>query len=58
MNLFGFVSTRSRVYLLLNVIGAGISCYASVLIEYMPFIVLEAIWCLVGMAGLFKKRPA
>jgi hypothetical protein len=56
INLFGFVSTRSRVYILLNVIGAGLSCYASVLIEYMPFIILEGIWCFVGMAALIKKQ--
>jgi hypothetical protein len=55
MNLFRFVLPESKIYILLNIIGAGLSCYASVLIDYMPFIILEATWCIVAIAALFKK---
>jgi hypothetical protein len=58
MNLFRFIPPESKWYILLNAIGAGLSCYASVLIHYTPFVILEAIWCLVAIAALFKKSPA
>ena len=37
---------RGRLYILLNIIGSGLSCYASVLIRYWPFVVLEGCWVL------------
>ena len=55
MNLFRYISQESRVYILLNVVGAGLSCYASVLIHYMPFVILEGTWCLVALAAFVKK---
>jgi predicted branched-subunit amino acid permease len=54
INLFRFILPESKLYM--NIIGAGLSCYASVLIHYNPFIVLEATWCIVAVAALFKKR--
>jgi uncharacterized membrane protein required for colicin V production len=56
LNLFRHVSQDSRAYILLNILGAGLSCYASILIHYMPFVVLEAVWSLVAVAGFVKKR--
>jgi hypothetical protein len=56
LNLFKLVSQDSRTYILLNILGAGISCYASYLIRYTPFIILEAVWCLVAMTALFKSK--
>jgi hypothetical protein len=58
LNLFKFISQESSLYILLNIIGAGLSCYASVLISYMPFIILEATWCLVAVAAFVKKMAA
>jgi hypothetical protein len=51
LHLFGFIS-QGRLYILLNIVGAGLSCYASVLIRFWPFVVLEGCWVLVSMAGL------
>ncbi|HEV3325270.1 MAG TPA: hypothetical protein VG052_06675 [Puia sp.] len=51
LHLFGFI-TQGRLYILLNILGAGLSCYASVLIRYWPFVVLEGCWVLVSIAGL------
>lgn len=56
LNLFGYTPRESRVYVLLNIIGAGLSCYASLLIRYWPFVVLEGCWCLVSVAGLFAPK--
>ena len=55
LNLFKLLSQDSRIYISLNILGAGISCYASWLIHYTPFIILEAVWCLVAMAALAKS---
>lgn len=56
LHLFGGLSRESRIYSLMNVLGAGLSCYASILIHYMPFVVLEGAWCLVALIGLFRKK--
>jgi hypothetical protein len=58
LNLFKIISTESKIYTLLNIIGAGISCYASALIHYMPFVILEATWCLVALIALVKNTPS
>jgi hypothetical protein len=55
LHLFGFIS-QGRLYILLNIIGAGLSCYASVLIRYWPFVVLEGCWVLVSVVGLVGKK--
>lgn len=56
LSLFKYVSQESRVYVLLNIIGAGLSCYASVLIRYWPFVILEGCWCLVALGALVGKK--
>lgn len=38
----------------LNFIGAAMACFASYLIHYLPFMILEGTWALVSAAGLFK----
>jgi hypothetical protein len=54
LNLFGFLSQKNYPYVLLNFFGAGLSCYASYLIHYMPFVVLEGLWCLVALVALIQ----
>lgn len=56
LNLFRFLPQGSRWYILLNVLGAGLSCYASVLIRYWPFVILEGCWVLVSLAGFAGKK--
>ncbi len=56
LSLFKYVSQESRLYIFLNIIGAGLSCYASILIRYWPFVVLEGCWGLVALAGLLGKK--
>jgi len=55
LNLFKLVSQDSRLYGILNITGAGLSCYASLLIHFLPFIVLEAAWCLIALFSFVKK---
>ena len=52
---------NSLIFILLNTIGAGMACTASVLLNYVPFIVLEAVWTLVSLGSLvvyFRDRNA
>ncbi|MHB1148644.1 MAG: CBU_0592 family membrane protein [Lutibacter sp.] len=54
LNLMDKIKTDSLTYLLLNFLGAGIACLASVLLNYMPFVILEGCWALVSAVGLVK----
>jgi hypothetical protein len=54
LNLFNAIRQESITYSLLNIIGAALAGYASWLIDYMPFVVLEGTWCLVAVAGLVR----
>jgi len=56
LNLFRYITQESRLYLFLNILGAGLSCYASVLIRYWPFVILEGCWSLVALAALLGKK--
>lgn len=55
LNLSHKVKTSDWSFILLNTIGAGMACLASVLLEYWPFIILEGVWMLVSIISLFKK---
>jgi hypothetical protein len=55
MSLFKFLRSESKIYGLLNVVGAALACYASVMIDYIPFVILEGMWALVALIGLFRK---
>jgi hypothetical protein len=48
------VSENGKLFFLLNVVGGALSCYAAVLINFIPFMVLEAIWTVVSVYGLIK----
>ncbi|HUS03305.1 MAG TPA: hypothetical protein VMY77_16310 [Chitinophagaceae bacterium] len=59
LNLLNKISRESISYILMNVIGAGLACYASYLINYIPFIILEAVWTSVSVIALlnyYKKK--
>ena len=57
MNLFKLLPSGSRRYALMNLAGASLSCYASWLINFVPFVVLEGTWALVAAAALFRRDP-
>jgi len=58
-NNFSVIKKNGNLYFMLNIIGASIACYASYLIGYIPFVVLEGIWALIsGFALLYNlKKP-
>lgn len=52
LNVFGTLDRKSMAYSLINAIGAGLAAYASWLISYLPFLVLESTWCLVSLIAI------
>ena len=54
LNLRGLIQKESLSYLLLNTGGASLACFASILLNYIPFILLEACWTLVTIHSLIK----
>ena len=48
------IKTESMTYNLLNFVGAAIAGYASWLISFFPFVILEAVWCSVALFSLVK----
>ncbi|WP_395061830.1 hypothetical protein [Flavobacterium sp.] len=55
LNMFSFIANNGKLFYLLNIIGASIACFASYLIDYIPFVLLEATWAIVSVIGLIKN---
>lgn len=59
-NILGKLAGDGVAYSLLNALGAGIAGYSSWLINFMPFVVLEGVWCVVSLFALvsaLRRRP-
>jgi hypothetical protein len=54
-NIFSFIPKEGKLFFVLNIVGAGLACYASWLIHYWPFVILEATWCLISVIGFLKQ---
>lgn len=54
LQIFKFIQTESAIYGWLNLFGTTIAGYASWLIPFLPFVVLEGVWSLVAIYGLIK----
>ena len=54
LNLYKKVPAESRIYTLLNFIGAATCGYASYMISFYPFVVLEGIWATFALISFFK----
>ena len=55
-NLFGRLSRSSRTYAALNALGAGLACWASWLIDFLPFVLLEGTWSVFALVALLRPR--
>jgi hypothetical protein len=58
-NIFSIIKKDGSLYFILNIVGAGLAGYASYLIDFIPFVILETTWMLVSIIGLIKsiKKP-
>ena len=55
LNLLKIITAESFMYLLLNFSGALLAGLASVLINYIPFVMLETVWMCVALFAIIKK---
>ncbi len=53
-NLAGRTGSDSVPYLALNLVGAAMACASSVLIGFVPFVVLEGAWTAAAAFGLAR----
>jgi hypothetical protein len=53
---FKWMSAHSRIFFLLNTVGAAMTCFASYLSSYWPFVVLEGTWTVVSLIGLIRVK--
>lgn len=56
LNIMGKLNKENLTFILLNLVGAAMACLASILMNYLPFIILEGVWALVSLISLFKYR--
>ncbi len=55
LHLFAILGERRKgIYLLLNIIGAAVACYASMRTDFLPFVLMFGLWCLAAIIGLFR----
>ncbi|MES2849966.1 MAG: hypothetical protein V4685_12980 [Bacteroidota bacterium] len=53
-NTFGMITKDGRLFFAMNIFGAALACYASLLINYWPFVILEGTWTLVSVFAFIK----
>ncbi|HWD36394.1 MAG TPA: hypothetical protein VG840_09550 [Casimicrobiaceae bacterium] len=54
LNLAKRLTTTAPTYSVLNLVGAGLACYSSYLIDFLPFVVLEGVWALAALGALVR----
>ena len=54
LNITGKIKTKDLSFIALNLIGAGMACLASILMNYLPFIILEGVWTLASLLSLIN----
>ncbi len=58
LNTASIIDNKGLIFILLNLVGAGMACMASILINYWPFIILEGAWTAVSLFSLLKYRSS
>jgi hypothetical protein len=54
LNLAKILKAESVPYLALNLIGAGLACASSWMIDFMPFVILEGTWAVATLVALVR----
>jgi hypothetical protein len=55
LNTFKYIADNGKLYFVLNIVGGAFACYGSVLLNSLPFIILEGTWSVVALIGLIKS---
>jgi hypothetical protein len=58
LNLAKVVSAEGVLYLGLNLVGAGLACVSSWMIDFMPFVLLEGTWAVATLVALVRVAIA
>ena len=56
LNITGKLKSKDVPFILLNLIGASLACLASILLKYLPFIILEGVWALASLIALINYK--
>jgi len=48
LNVTNKVTSKSLLFISLNLVGASVACLASILLNYIPFVILEGVWALIS----------
>lgn len=56
LNVIGKINHPDLSFILLNLVGAGMACLASILMEYLPFILLEGAWSTISLISLIRYK--
>ena len=54
LNLLKKIPANNLWYIIMNILGAGLACLASWIINYLPFVILEGSWTVVSVFALIK----
>ena len=54
LNTMKYIPVNGKLFYVLNCVGGALSCYAALLINFWPFVILEAVWTLVSIYGLLR----
>ena len=54
LNLAKILKAEVIPYLALNLVGAGLACASSWMIDFMPFVILEATWTGATLVALIR----
>lgn len=55
LSILKWIKPTSSIYYFMNFSGAGIACFASFLIDYIPFIILEGAWSAISFVAFTKN---
>lgn len=58
LNLAKLLKAESIPYLALNLVGAGLACLSSWMIDFMPFVILEGTWAVATLVALIRVVTA
>ncbi|WP_445344355.1 hypothetical protein [Aureibacter tunicatorum] len=49
------LTKNSYAYIILNLIGSFLACTASIMMQYIPFVILEGVWALASLYAFIRK---
>jgi len=59
LSVFSIIDRDGALFFWMNIVGSGIACFASAMLRFWPFIILEGTWVIISIIGLVKsiKKP-